>query len=83
MNKFSMGSFLAGAALASSLAVGGVAIANGGSNGKGMMGDDSMMGMMSQMQSMMTQCESMMDQMGAHGDAEGMMSPESEPEDAS
>lgn len=83
MNKFSIGSLLAGAALAGTLAVGGLVFAQGDDNGGGMMGNGGMMGMMSQMQDMMDHCESMMGQMEERGETEGMMPQEPKPEDAS
>lgn len=52
MNRFSPGSFVAGAVLAASLTVGGLALAQG----EGMMGGG---GMMSQMSEMMSKCNAM------------------------
>lgn len=79
MNKFSMRSFLAGAVLTSTLTVGGLVLAQGDDNDGGMMGGG-MMEMMPEMQEMMSRCNAMMDRMEKNGGGEGMMSPETKPE---
>lgn len=78
MNRFSLGSFVAGAVLAASLTVGGLALAH--SEGGGMMGGG---GMMSQMQEMMSKCNAMMDKMDGHMGEEGPSAPDTNSEPSS